>query len=520
MTLTLRIISGQQAAMGPDSVKTFNGQGGSIGRVASNDWVLPDAERYLSSRHCAIHFRDGAYYLEDTSTNGVYVNAANDPLGKGQSLLLHDGDRLSLGDYEIAVEITQAANYNSFAPAAPVEDPFTAGPITDRNAVITSPTHPTNSNFQSRVGLPVTDPLELLGKSDAPASAGWAAGSGAKSGAASPFLPDDDDFLGGFANTTSPQHGSGSQVDNLPAVEQFFQPPASHNEMIPDDWDLTTGFGAPATPPPAVRANAPFSSAPPATPNPYPPSVAPTVPPAPPMERPPAPASYPPPSPPQNMPPVAAPAPAPAPAPVAVHAGDAALMHAFLEGAGIADLQFAPEQSAVLMRTLGQMTREMVQGMMEMLMARASLKSEFRMPMTVIRPVENNPLKFCVTADDALRTMLVKQGGGYLPPLAAVQDGFGDIKGHQMALMAGMQAAFEALLQRFNPQEVEGQADKGSKLGGLLPAGKKARAWELYTEVYKELAREAEDNFQALLGEEFARAYEEQIQKIDKLRPR
>lgn len=226
----------------------------------------------------------------------------------------------------------------------------------------------------------------------------------------------------------------------------------------------------------------------------------------------------PPPPPPPGMAPANSSAPAAAPAPGVP--GDTALMRAFLEGAGIADLQFAPEQSVALMRTLGQMTHEMVQGMMEMLMARASLKSEFRMPMTVIRPVENNPLKFCVTADDALRTMLIKQGGGYIPPLAAVQDGFADIKGHQMALMAGMQAAFEALMQRFNPREVENQADKGSKLGGLLPAGKKARAWELYVDLYKALAREAEDNFQALLGEEFARAYEEQMRKIEKSRPR
>lgn len=517
MTLTLKIISGQQAAMGPDGVKIFSGQGGSIGRVASNDWVLPDAERYLSSRHCAIHFRDGAYYLEDTSTNGVYVNAVNEPLGKGQSLLLHDGDRLSLGDYEIAVGIEQAANFNSSVSATPVEDPFTAGPITDRNAIITSPTHPTNSNFQSRVGLPVTDPLDLLGKSTAPSDSGWAAGSGARSGAGSAFLPDDDDFLGGFASTTGSQYSPGSQVDNLPAVEQFFQPPASHNEMIPDDWDLTTGFSAPAATPVAAPVSASFPSAIAAPPSPPPPtSVAPTAPPAPKtphVEYAPGPVSPAPMTPAsQSMPPVAAVA--------AVHPGDAALMRVFLEGAGIADLQFAPGQSAVLMRTLGQMMREMVQGMMAMLMARASLKSEFRMPMTIIRPVENNPLKFCVSADEALRTMLVKQGGGYLAPLAAVQDGFDDIKGHQMALMAGMQAAFEALLQRFNPQEMESQAEKGSKFGGLLPAGKKARAWELYIDLYKALSREAEDNFQALLGEEFAHAYEEQIQKIDKLRPR
>ncbi|HXS30233.1 MAG TPA: FHA domain-containing protein, partial [Steroidobacteraceae bacterium] len=48
--------------------------GGSIGRALDNDWALPDPRRYLSGLHARIHVRQGGYYLEDCSTNGVFVN--------------------------------------------------------------------------------------------------------------------------------------------------------------------------------------------------------------------------------------------------------------------------------------------------------------------------------------------------------------------------------------------------------------------------------------------------------------
>ena len=39
-----------------------------IGRHEINDWVLPDPDRYLSGRHCVITYRDGEYWITDTST--------------------------------------------------------------------------------------------------------------------------------------------------------------------------------------------------------------------------------------------------------------------------------------------------------------------------------------------------------------------------------------------------------------------------------------------------------------------
>ncbi len=50
--------------------------------------------------------------------------------------------------------------------------------------------------------------------------------------------------------------------------------------------------------------------------------------------------------------------------------------------------------------------------------------------------------------------------------------------------------------------------------GGSLLGSKKSWYWEQFEEKYKEVLSEAEDNFQDLFGEEFARAYQEQTSKL------
>lgn len=105
MPLRLEIISDQKRALGERAVKQFGIDGGVIGRSLESDWVLPDPERFMSSRHASIDNRSGSYYIVDTSTNGVYVNDAEIAVGRGKPQRLFSGDRLRLGDYELLVVI-------------------------------------------------------------------------------------------------------------------------------------------------------------------------------------------------------------------------------------------------------------------------------------------------------------------------------------------------------------------------------------------------------------------------------
>jgi predicted component of type VI protein secretion system len=85
--------------------KVFGESGGTIGRAATNSWQLPDVERYVSSQHARIDCRDGNYYVIDTSTNGIYLNDAEEPLGMGNAAVLKAGDLIVIGDYEIRVDL-------------------------------------------------------------------------------------------------------------------------------------------------------------------------------------------------------------------------------------------------------------------------------------------------------------------------------------------------------------------------------------------------------------------------------
>jgi type VI secretion system FHA domain protein len=118
MALRFRIISDHRRLLGERSTVVFDVAGGTIGRSADNDWVLPDTQRYVSAHHARIHFRDGSFYLEDTSTNGVFVNESEQALGK-QPYCLQNGDVLRIGQYQLVVALEPAA--------APVTAPARAG---------------------------------------------------------------------------------------------------------------------------------------------------------------------------------------------------------------------------------------------------------------------------------------------------------------------------------------------------------------------------------------------------------
>jgi type VI secretion system protein len=130
----------------------------------------------------------------------------------------------------------------------------------------------------------------------------------------------------------------------------------------------------------------------------------------------------------------------------------------------------------------------------------------------MIQARNNNALKFSVTVDDAVIALLSKDRPGYMAPLAATKEAFNDIKSHELAVMAGVQTALLGLLQRFDPATLEKRLSQGL-LASVLPGARKARYWDSFTEVYGQIAREAEDDFQAVFGRAFAKAYTAQTRK-------
>ncbi len=461
MLLALSVISAQGASLGASSYKVFDARGGTIGRIDGNDWILPDTERLVSSRHAVVRCIDGRFYVEDVSTNGTGLNAPQAVIARGQLQPLNDGDRLFIGDFEVLVQILAEAAPSPPPPPMPVPPPV-AMPVAVPMAAAAS----------------VPAPVPVPAPAPAPALAPRVGGTL-------------EDLLGG--------HSRGEPLAAAaPAVV------SAAGGALPEHWDMT-GFSA---------ARAPLAAGSPVIGMPVPPATPPPA--APPLERPVAAMPMPMPMPcPLPMPmqlPMPQPAPPlPYPAGAVPAPGASADVTSLLASLGLQPQQVPPDT----LSQLGQILRNMVQGLMDVLAARKQVKDHFRMAMTIIRPVENNPLKFAPSAEEALYTLFVKRNPGYLGPVDAFREAFQDLSFHQLAVLAGMRAAFFATLTRFEPGAlaVAAQNAAGKKGGGLFGGGK-AAYWDFYRQHYEKLTRDSEANFQQIFGEAFVRAYDDQIRKL------
>lgn len=457
MLLALSVISAQGPSLGAASYKVFDARGGTIGRIEGNDWILPDTERLVSSRHAVVRCVDSRFYVEDVSTNGTGLNAPQAVIPRGQLQLLNDGDRLFIGDFEVLVQIlAEAAAPAPMPAAAPVPPPLPMPPPI-----------PMAAPMPMAPAAPIAPPMPL------------------PSAAVGGTL---EDLLGG---------GTAAAPYATPGAAPVAATPAAG--ALPEHWDLT-GFSAPRA---AVAAPAPIPAMP------IPPAVPP--PPGPPLAAPLAPVAPIPPMAP--MAPMAMPPPSAYGAPPGYGAasGAGADVTSLLASLGLQPQQVPPDT----LSQLGQILRGVVQGLMDVLVARKQVKDHFRMAMTIIRPVENNPLKFAPSAEEALYTLFVKRNPGYLGPVEAFREAFQDLSFHQLAVLAGMRAAFFATLTRFEPGAlaVAAQNAAGKKGGGLFGGGK-AAYWDFYRQHYEKLTRDSEANFQQIFGEAFVRAYDDQIRKL------
>ncbi|MDT4824262.1 type VI secretion system FHA domain protein [compost metagenome] len=462
MPLRLTITSYHKLTPGQCAEMTLDQGELRIGRGTENDWVLPDPERLVSSRHCTIQFRDGTYYLTDTSTNGVLLVNSGLRMHRGNSEPLQDREVLRLGEYEILVQL------EAVAPGGATADPFTSF----------------DALMSRQAGTPDIAPAPQPAAPNVPASAHFQGRSSLDT------KPDLFDFL------AAPPVPPAPRPDHVPAERHDFRPPepvlpepaipaeSAQQPAIPMDWDPFADAGRPASGV-ALPPLPPAEATPPAVPSepvsPEPPKVTAALPQG---ER------------------------------RAVPAGDSEALEAFLRGAGMDQLKVDRAEAAAQMEAIGRSYRLMVEGLLDVMRARSSLKGEFRMAQTMIRPVENNPLKFAPNVDEAMLLLLRHGNQAFMAPDRAIDESFEDLKAHQLAVMAGVQAAIKQLLSRFEPVELEARLNKPSGLSGLLPGGRQAQYWALFTELYATISKEAEDDFQDLFGREFSRAYEEQSLKL------
>ena len=222
----------------------------------------------------------------------------------------------------------------------------------------------------------------------------------------------------------------------MPALNANFRPPRPGNELLPEDWD------ADVEPPAAAQPNERGSE--PAIPPSYPTSW-----PATPLPAAPLPAALLPAAPLPTAEPAGAP---PAPSAEGRGAADAAAFAAFAAGAGLAGHPAGDPNEAL--RELGAAFRAVVSGLRRMMIARATIKGEFRIGQTMIQPIGNNPLKFAADDDDALAALLGIGRQGGMSPARAVSDALQDMRLHELAVAAAMQTAVREVMGELDPARI------------------------------------------------------------------
>jgi type VI secretion system FHA domain protein len=216
-----------------------------IGRDPGHDLVLPDPDRFVSTNHAEIRYEAGTFHLTDTSTNGIFINHVPERVPRGHSVQLHDGDELTIGEYDLKVSITSGASTEAGHPA-------------DRGDHLRKPESRCQSDVPAVIRDETLDPWRREAGGTFPDPPPAPAGAGGASllepipegydlladlSEPNPFESPRywDDFGAPGRREPNPRAGS-SRSDHLPADREPYQPP------LPE---------TPPTPAPGVRRPAP-----------------------------------------------------------------------------------------------------------------------------------------------------------------------------------------------------------------------------------------------------------------------
>lgn len=470
--LTLRITSFHRLTPDQVATKTFDRVGGVIGRSADSDWILPDPEKIVSSTHAVISFEAGSYSVTDYSTNGLFINRSVEPVGKGQSRLLQDGDYLQIGEYEIEVVVRnhEAMDYEH------------AGGVQVQK----------QSHYQGAPHIEAARHNEAIpAYQELATSQQTGYEQNAHEAQASPN-PLNESYSAPAPNNTLAPVLTPAQTSTDKAIDAAQQ--ISPSQPIPEEWEQSIQGG--------IKTGQSVQPQPQPQSLPQQENIQPQQ------------TQLEPKAEQQIVPPMTT-------APVTQHTVAASenngaenaqvCLTALLKGLGLTAEEIQLSNQPEFFHRLGAALKLSLQGMLDILRARASMKSEFRVMQTTIRTQENNPLKFSINVDEAIRNLFARRIPGFLSWDQAIQECFKDMSSHELALMAGTEGAVNAVLDQLSPENFAVEEDNNKSLEKWIPVAKKARHWDRYKEQYKRVNEELGQGSGKRFSEEFAEAYEAQL---------
>jgi type VI secretion system protein ImpI len=425
MALTLRIDNETSLPDGgPLSIAIQGKRGIDIGRDSHLDWTLPDPTRVISGKHCEIRYKDGAYWLHDVSTNGTFLNGANHRMQSAHRL--RNGDRFAVGKYIIAVTADEGASQSDAASAS--ARPVDYQELWANQGEIAPPIDSKQLRPPAEFSPPVhSDFLDWAADVPNPVKAPQpprATGRGAESNA-------DPDMGWAF--------GRPSYVPAPPPASPPMPTPRrpARGRKADSLWDDES---------PTEETASRFVA--------------------------------------ERMPAADTPPGVPGSPGFASSAGAAGSSEEFLrqlaKSAGIPEELLRQKDQAELAQQLGSTLRIVTENLMQLLSARAQTKRLARSSShTMVGAIDNNPLKFAPSAEDALRIMFGPTTRSYLDTQRAVEQSFEDLKSHQIKTYSAMQHALSKLMADLAPQAIEQTTEDDRGIASLLTS-RKAKLWEAY----------------------------------------
>lgn len=524
--LKLKIVSGSE--IGQNDNYNVTHLGGSIGRSEDCDWTLIDSDRFVSKKHLVISYANQQFVLTDVSSNGVIINSASEPLGRGNEHTIQATDIFVIGKHVVQVEDINVASedVNPFHPQH--DDGDLLGLVMGTSEVKESMQEPQDffNIPENQNPFTANNPESGLGLEDILSSS-------TKSPETNEFLNFNEQSNPFNINTPStPTDSFTNKNDAIITTDK------AESTLIPDDWEMfdttapASDFESPTehhTPVTPIVTGAGFDTNPQnntfaaseinnsvpellsdndsSTFNEEPLLVVENT-----DEEI------------QATPPFVTPTPqetssqnsentqqSVTPQKVS-NTTDDDFFTALYEKLGLSkefkatinQQDFADDIATILLST--------TQGLMSLLASRTAFKQESRLSSTLIQPRSNNPIKFSIDPVDTLEMLLVKKKKGYMSVGDSYDEAVEDIQLHQMAFMSGLQGTLDGVLAELDPEDIEKQVSKKSQR--FMALNSNSQCWQIYKEKQPLLAKSVKENLNEVLGTYFSDAYQSQINRF------
>jgi type VI secretion system protein len=460
MAIKLRVISDHYRELGENRSRVFGVNGGTVGRAPGNDWILPDPRRVVSGHHFEVQFHSGKYWLIDTSTNGVFINDADEPASDTGRVELNDGDRLRVGDYDILVSLD---NRIDFLPAAGEEQSAAKHLDSDIGHSLNFDNLLTPRETASSDSLPVGNAFGVRLDAEARANLLESLQRSVQTSGESSFDPARTGRIDSVVPGMPPADDRGSALAAQPPGRPAASAPGGQDwalktRRIPRE-DLEDALARRKTRVEARERSVPFHQQ------------------------------------------------------ASTWSDLQSAVQAFCRGAGLDAASLSPEAQAMLPLVAGQLLREAVVGLNDIQRVRATgVVAAAVAAVPVAAGNSSNPLRSSTSIEQALQRLFEAHGRLFAGPVDSMRDVLQDTRDHETALAAGMKAGLDSVLGQLSPTNVADQFEQG-RARQLAPGqDPRPRYWEHYSEFYRLLTQQTAGNEE--MPRSFAEAFELEYARV------